>query len=177
MESDDKHWYAVYCKSRHERVVGERLARKGFATYVADFLARTRWGTRVREIPKNLLPGYVMVRAAMDDRKYLEILRTESVVKLVGNPWPRLSWIEDEQIESLRLLLRSREHIEETAYWRSGERVEVVGGPLAGLRGLFAGTANRRHHVIVSIDLLQRSVSVEVDTKYVRRETPFQSLN
>jgi transcription antitermination factor NusG len=57
-------------------------------------------------------------------------------------------------------------------YWRAGEHVEVVGGPLMGLYGLVAGSANRKHRVIVSIDLLQRSLAVEVDAQFLRRVAP-----
>ncbi len=38
-----------------------------------------------------------------------------------------------------------------------------------GLHGLVAGSANRKHRVIVSIELLQRSPAVEVDAQLLRR--------
>jgi transcription antitermination factor NusG len=162
------HWYAIYCKSRHERQVNERLFIKNITTYLADYETRVQWGARLRKVRKNLLPGYVLVQAQMDSRAYLDILQTPSVVKFVGNPWPRLSWIPDDQVESLRLLLGSRQRFDEVPYWRAGERVEVIAGPLIGLKGLVAGWANRKNRVIVSIDLLQRSVAVEVDTHLLR---------
>jgi transcription antitermination factor NusG len=165
----EQRWYAVYCKHRHERVVSDWLAAKGFTTYVADYHARVKWGTRLRETRKNLLPGYAMVRTKMDSKSYLGILKTPGVVKLVGNPWPRPSWIPDDQIESLRLLLQSREKFQEVPYWRFGEPVEVMAGPLAGVRGLYTGAANRENSVIVSIDLFQRSVAVEVEAQCLHR--------
>ena len=166
------HWYAVYCKHRHDRTVAAHLARRGLPTYVADVHTRARWGSRQRSTRRNLLPGYVLVRAAMDLAAYIAILQTPGVVQIVGNPWPRLSWIPDEQMTSLQVLLRSREQFEEVVYWRLGDKVEVVVGPLAGMCGLFAGMANGKDRVIVSLDLLQRSVSVAVNAGELRRVWP-----
>ncbi len=165
-------WYAIYCKSRHEHMVNDRLAAKGVTAYLADRETRVQWGERQRKIKKNLLPGYVLVQAEMNPRVYLEVLQTQSVVKFVGNPWPNLSWIPEEQVESLRLLLGSQIQFEEVPYWRSGEKVEVVGGPLTGLRGVVAGQAHRKNRVVVSIDLLQRSMAVEIDAYLLQRLEP-----
>lgn len=165
----ETHWYAIYCKSRHERIVDGRLRTKGVATYLADCEIRVQWGERRRKVRKNLMPGYVLVQAEMNPRVYLEILQTHSVVKFVGKPWPNLTCIPDDQVENLRLLLGAQQPFEEVPYWRAGEHVEVVAGPLMGLHGLVAGSANRKHRVIVSIDLLQRSLAVEVDAQFLRR--------
>ncbi|MGH7596974.1 MAG: transcription termination/antitermination protein NusG [bacterium] len=78
---------------------------KGVTTYLADCEMRVQWGERRRKARKNLMPGYVLVQAEMNPRVYLEILQTESVVKFVGKPWSNLSWIPDDQVENLRLLL------------------------------------------------------------------------
>ena len=160
----DEHWYAIYCKSRHEQRVHCRLMAKGIGSYLADYETRVQWGTRLRKFRKNLLPGYVLVRARMDSQIYLAVLQTESVVNFVGRPWPRLSWIPDEQVQSLRLLLESHHDFQETPYFDAGDGVEVITGPLAGLRGVIAGPANQKHRVIVSVDLLRRSVALEIDS-------------
>ncbi len=95
-------------------------------------------------------------------------LQTPSVVKFVGNHWPNLSWIPEEQVESLRLLFGSRENFAEVPYWKAGDRVEVVGGPLLGMKGHVVAGEKRKQRVIVSIDLLRRSVAVEVDAANLR---------
>jgi len=164
-----EHWYAVYCKSRHERMVHDRLMAKGIVSYLADYETKAQWGSRLRKFTKNLLPGYVLVQACMDPQIYLNILQTESVVKFVGRPYPQLSWIPDTQVQSLRLLLESRCQFDEVPYFKAGDHVEVITGPLAGLRGQVHGPANPKHRVIVSIDLLQRSVALEIDSHLLRQ--------
>jgi len=165
----NEHWYAVYCKSRHEHLVHQQLTAKGIVSYLADYETRAQWGARLRKTRKNLLPGYVLVQARMDPKIHLAILQTESVVKFIGRPWPQLSWIPDAQVQSLRLLLENRCQFDEIPYFKAGERVEVITGPLAGLRGQVNGPANPKHRVIVSIDLLQRSVALEIDSHLLRQ--------
>ncbi|NUO81258.1 hypothetical protein HUU05_14355 [candidate division KSB1 bacterium] len=166
---EQEHWYALHCKSRHERQVDARLHVKGVLTYLAEHETVALWGARRRKVKKNLLPGYVLVRAQMNARTHLEILQTPGVVKIVGKPWPQLSWIPDEQVESLRVMLGAQLPVEEVAYWNLGDRVEVMAGPLAGLRGYVATNDHRRKRVIVSISLLRRSVAVEVEAQLLRQ--------
>lgn len=163
-------WYAIYCKHRHERVVHGTLTTKGINSYLAEYETRAQWGTRLRKIKKNWLPGYVLVQMpAHDAAAYLSVLQTHGVVKFVGRPWPQLSVIPIEQVDSVRLLLGSRNDFEETVYFSAGETVEVIGGPFTGLVGKVLDPASRRSRVVVSIDLLRRSVAVEVDSGLLRR--------
>jgi transcription antitermination factor NusG len=149
-------------------MVAERLIGNGLHAYVAEYETRVLWGARRRQIKTNLLPGYVFVEAAMDLERYVRLLQTPGVVKLVGNPWPRLSWVPVEQFKSLQLVLKSRERFENEAFWQPGDNVEVIAGPLKGVRGLYSSMANEKGRVIVSIDLLHRSLSVEVGASDLR---------
>jgi len=157
--------------------VADRLTGDGFQTCLAEYETGVLWGTRRRQVKRNLLPGYLFLQARLTVEGYVRVLRTPGVVKLVGNPWPRLSWVPEEQIESLRLLLKSRERFESVAYWRVGDKVEVMAGPLKGLRGLYGGMAGQKGRVIVSIDLLQRSQSVEVGASDLRWLRPLQAAS
>lgn len=165
----EKHWYAVYCKSHHETAVNNRLVAKGITTYLGEVETRVQWGSRLRKVRQKMLPGYVLVQAVMEARVYLEILQTASVVNFVGHPWPKLSWIPDTQVDSLRLILESRLPFAEIPYWRAGDPVEVIAGPFMGVKGYVAGSSHRKSRVIVSIELLRRSVAVEVDAALLRR--------
>ena len=167
--TSEKHWYAVYCKNRHERKVHERLTAHGVSNYLAERETRVMWGTRSRRVHKNFLPGYVLVHEQIDPRVYLMILQTEGVVKFVGKPWPKLSWIPDEQVKSLKLLLHAPVEFEEVPFWVSGEMVEVIAGPLAGVSGRVASSENQKRRVVISIDLLQRSLMVGIEAHWLRR--------
>ena len=164
-------WYALYCKSRHERQAHQKLVAKSVETFIADYETRAQWGTRLRKVKKNLLPGYLLVRAQKTVQLYYEILQTPGIVKFVGNPWPNLSFIPDEQVASLQVLLASQQSFMEVPYWSSGDEVEVIAGPLVGFRGRVISVKENRSRVIVSIDVLKRSVQVELDSRLLARAT------
>lgn len=155
--ADHARWYAIYCKSRHERQAHQKLLAKGVETFMADYETRAQWGTRLRKVNKNLLPGYLLVRLDKTVQLYYEILQTSGVVKFVGSAWPHLSFIPDEQVESLQALLGSEQSFAEVPYLNVGDKVEVMAGPLAGLRGRVFAAKEHRSRLIVSIDLLQRA--------------------
>jgi transcription antitermination factor NusG len=48
-------------------------------------------------------------------------------------------------------------------YLREGQRVRITQGPLAGVEGILLQTKLQKGLLVLSIDLLQRSVAVEVD--------------
>ena len=167
--TDSPQWFALYCKSRHESQVDLRLKSKGVQTFLAAFETRVLWGTRWRKVRKNLLPGYLLINEKMTPAKYLTILQTPGVVKFVGKPWPDLSKIPEEQVQSLQLLLGSKEHFHEVPYLKHGDDVEVIGGPLQGLKGRVLSEHYPQNRVIVSLDLLQRSVAVQVDAHLLKK--------
>lgn len=163
-------WYAVYCKSRHDVQVRNRLQAKGITTYLAEYKTRVRWGNRLRKVTKNLLPGYVLVRIQLTPQNYLKVLQTQGVVCFIDRPWPRVPWIPDEQVNSLRLLLESNYPFEEVPYWNEGEEVVIVAGALKGLHGKVVQFSAKRNVVVVSIDLLKRSVAVEINPALLMRQ-------
>lgn len=175
--ADASFWYAIYCKHKHEWVVADSLSAKGVRSYLAEYETRVQWGMRWRKVCKNMLPGYVLVNLpAHDSAMYLSVLQTHGVVKFVGKPWPRLSAIPLQQVNSVKVLLGSQKHIEETAYYDAGELVTVFAGPLAGLVGRIMYTTCSRSRIVVSIDLLQRSVAVEMDSAFLRRLQPLPDV-
>jgi transcription antitermination factor NusG len=52
-------------------------------------------------------------------------------------------------------------------YLKEGRRVRIVRGPLAGVEGILASARLDKGLLVLSVDLLQRSVAVEVDCTQV----------
>ena len=108
-------------------------------------------------------PGYVFVRLAMQER--MSVLEVPGVVHLVsfnGLPVP----IADQEMERLRAglipSLRAKPH----PFLTAGRRVRILHGPLEGLEGILL-----RHRgltrVVLSLDLIQRSIIVDLETDAV----------
>jgi transcription antitermination factor NusG len=72
----------------------------------------------------------------------------------------------DEEIETLRRSLGRGARSEPYPYLTLGQRVRVKSGPLAGLQGFLV---RKKHgsHLVISVELILRSVAVEIEDKDV----------
>ena len=98
----------------------------------------------------------------MDADTRLDLLKTESVVRILRNdgmPAP----IPDEQIGAIKAVMKSGISPTPHPYLKEGMRVRVVDGPLIGIEGILLETKPNKHRLVLSVDLLQESVSVEMD--------------
>jgi len=155
-------WYATYTRSKHEQKVNGRLERKKIETFLPLIERWSRRKDRRKRIHLPLFPGYLFVRAEMDAYTHLEILKTDSVVRILcqgDKPAP----IPDEQIHAIQVLIKNGIAVTPYPYLREGMRVRVVNGPLSGVEGILVKTKPDKQRLLLSVDLIQESVSVEID--------------
>jgi transcription antitermination factor NusG len=119
-----------------------------------------------------LFPCYVFLHGSL--RRRVEVLRTPGVHKFVGFGGVPCS-IPAEEIQGVRRAIQSSLAIEPHPYLSCGDRVRVKAGPLAGSEGVLVWMKNR-YRLVLSIELLNRSVSVETDLTQVERLTSNTSL-
>ncbi len=153
------HWYAAYTCANHEKSVARQLAERGFEHFLPLYRSMRRWSDRRVQLDLPLFPGYVFVRLALHER--LRVLDIPSVVHLVGfNGLPAA--LPDEEMEILRSALSQSLRAEPHPFLTVGRRIRINRGPLAGLTGVLKRQKNR-FWVVVSIDLVQRSMVVNVE--------------
>jgi transcription antitermination factor NusG len=158
-ELGSPNWYALYTAPRHEKRVAQQIEGCGIPCFLPLYRSVRRWKDRRKELDLVLFPGYVFVRIASQNR--LQVLQLPGAVRLVtfnGQPAP----LPENEIESLRHRLSGSRCIEPHPYLRVGRRIRVRSGPFQGLEGIIQRTRDRCR-VIFSIDLIMRSIAVEVD--------------
>jgi transcription antitermination factor NusG len=151
-------WYAVYTCAHREKRVADQLINHGVDHFLPRYESVRKWRDRSVRLQLPLFPGYVFVHLALRDR--LQVLQVPGVVKLVGfngQPEP----LPESDITGIRNVLMSAYHIEPHSYIEVGRRVRVLNGPLIGMEGIVVRRKNRTR-LVISLDLIQRSVSVEV---------------
>ncbi|MFQ5801292.1 MAG: UpxY family transcription antiterminator [Candidatus Methylomirabilales bacterium] len=152
-------WYALYTRPRHEKAVAEQLARRQLEAFLPFREVLSRWKDRRKLVQRPLFPGYVFVRTALTRKR--ELVSAEGVVCLVsfhGAPAP----IPDEQVEAVRHLCETKLPCDPYPYLTEGRWVRVIRGPLAGLTGILIRKKSK-HRLVISLDILQQSVAVEID--------------
>jgi transcription antitermination factor NusG len=152
-------WYAAYTRSRHEKSVADLLQRKQLETFLPIYETMRRWKNGDHRVQLPLFPGYTFVRIALRDR--LEVLKVPGVVRLVGfNGMPTA--LEDNDVESLRRALSAGVRAAPHPYLAVGRRVRITAGPLTGREGILVRRKGAVR-VVLSIDLILRSILVDVD--------------
>lgn len=152
-------WYALYTCANHEKRVAAELNARAVEHFLPLYTTVRRWKDRRVNLDLPLFPGYVFVRLALRDR--LRVVQIPSVVRLVGfNGQPTA--LPDTEMEIMRSGLSERLRAEPHPFLTVGRRVRIVGGPFAGLEGVLKRRKNNLR-IIVSLELIQRSVAVDVE--------------
>jgi transcription antitermination factor NusG len=157
-------WYAIQTRSNSERLVYRVLEDKGYELFLPMYSEQRRWSDRVKQINIPLFPGYVFCR--LDSHNRLPILQSSGVVQIVGNgnlPIP----IAEEEIEAVKNVLKSNLPYIPWPSLVPGHRVVVDRGPLMGMQGVLL-RVKHGYRLVVSINMLQRAVAVELDASWVR---------
>lgn len=156
-------WFALQTRSRHEKIVRSELTWQNIENFLPTVKRWSQWKDRKKEIEFPLFAGYCFARFSLGDR--LPVLQSIGVVRIVGSnnrPEP----IPDSEIESMRILMNNRSPYNLYPCLKEGMLVEVIQGPLQGVRGRLVRHA-RPCRLVISIGLIQQAVSVEIDSSSV----------
>lgn len=156
-------WYALTVRHQHERQTERVLQAQGWETLVPMYRTRRQWSDRVKEIELPLFSGYVFCRFPLGDRARVEDMPgVAQIVKFSG----LAAALSDREIEEIRKMAASGVKLSPWPFLRAGDRVRVERGPLRGLEGtLLRDGAEAR--LVVSVEMLQRSIAAEVDPEMV----------
>lgn len=150
-------WHVLHTRSRQEKALAESLDARGLEYFLPLIKAPRYYGRRklVSELP--LFPGYVFLRGTLDE--VYEADRTKRVAHVIAvNDQARL----EEELAAIRQALASEATFDPFPYLVRGVRVEVIAGPLRGIRGMVE-SRTRRDRLILQVDVLGQATSVEID--------------
>ena len=162
--SDAARWYALQTRPKHEKFVSALLEGKGYRQLLPLYQSWHRSSGRMKSVLLPLFKGYLFCR--FDSFRRLPILMTPGVLSIVGigrQPEP----LPSEDIARIQASCTSGLQIVPWPYLERGDLVRVECGPLQGVEGIFVNEKNTCR-LVVSVEILSRSVAVEVDRDWVR---------
>jgi transcription antitermination factor NusG len=163
---EEVQWFAAYTCANREKRVAAHFGARAVEHFLPMYRSLRRWKDRRAQIDLPLFPGYVFVRLALSAR--LRVLTVPGVVRLVGfggTAYP----LPAREVEALRAGVGSgAARIEPHPYLRVGVRVRITSGPFAGTDGILERRKNVQR-VVVSLDLIARSASIEVGAADIER--------
>jgi transcription antitermination factor NusG len=158
---EESNWYAVHTVARHEKRVAALFEEKRVCTFLPLLHQIHRWSDRRSVVEVPMFSSYAFVRMVQTVDERLKVLRTPGVLGFVGNERHGTP-IPDEQIESLRRAIREKIPCTVHPFINIGQRVRIRGGSLDGVEGILVRQGNDQS-LVVSVELLQRSVSIRVE--------------
>ncbi len=168
---DEQFWFAVYVQVNHEKEVTSRLEQKDVESFLPKIERWSKRRDRRMKVSVPMFPGYVFVRTPHDNTILVHVLKTPGALRLIGNsegPIPIPAF----QIENLQTMLQSNRPFTLNPYLKEGDWVRVVRGPLAGCMGIFLRQNPKKGRLVVSVDIICKSVSVELDLEDVETAQP-----
>jgi len=156
-------WYALWTRSRHERLVCYELENRHLEAFLPTVTRWSVWKDRRKRIDWPLFPGYCFARFDADAR--FTVLNCAGVATIVSfNNEPAA--IPDQEIENIRRLVLSELRYDPCPFIHEGTLVQVVRGPLLGVIGRLVRKGTHAH-LLLSVETVNRAVSVQVDASDV----------
>ncbi len=154
-------WYALYTKSRHEKVVHQAVQERGMDSFLPLRQVVSQWKDRRKLVEKPLFPGYLFIQTQQCQLD--RVTTINGVAYVVGNsdgPLP----VPNDQLQAVRQMVEGPYPVVLWPWLQKGKPVRVTAGPLAGLETYIVEKRGRRKcHLVLTVELLGRSIAVEID--------------
>jgi transcription termination/antitermination protein NusG len=162
-DTQNAEWFALRVRPKHEKAVAATLAERGFEEFLPLYRTKRRWSDRTRELELPLFGGYTFCRFPYAKRvRILQIPGVMSILTFGNRPVP----LSENEIDNLKAVVASGLPVGPWPYLKIGQRVRIERGPLREVEGVVL-RLRRGWRVVVSVDVLQRSVAVELDLDLV----------
>jgi transcription antitermination factor NusG len=172
VEAVSQQWFAAHTGSCQEKRVAQHLSARNIEFFLPVYRSVSCWKNGLRvTIERPMFPGYVFVKIERSARiRVVELPGVRSIVGAGREPIP----LPREEIEALRQGLHLF-NAEPHPYLNVGDRATICTGPLAGITGIVVRKRNG-YRFVLSVDLIMKSVSVEVDGRVLERFPPLASI-
>jgi transcriptional antiterminator NusG len=151
-------WYVLRTRSRHEKTVHNQLVEREVQTFLPLVERWSRWKDRRKKIAFPLFPGYCFARFSLVERlRVLNVVGVAGLVGCNGRPEP----VPEAEIDAIQRLAATTLQYDPHPFLTEGMDVEVVRGPLAGVRGKLL-RKDRITRLVLAVTLIHQAAVVEI---------------
>ena len=159
---DDRHWHALYVRSRFEKKVFDQLQDIGVETYLPLITQIKQWSDRRKKVEEPLFKSYLFVRN--NEKEYFSILNLTGVVKFVTFEHKAVV-VPENQIIAIKRYIDDYEQDKEDKAMRNedlkiGQMVRITHGPMQGLIGRLESVKDKR--LVVYIEAVGQYLPVSI---------------
>ena len=157
---ETKEWYVVHTRSRTEKKVCAELNKKNIECFLPLQKKLRKWKDRKKWVEVPLISGYCFVH--INRMEYDSVLKSDHVVCYITFEG-KAAVIRPYEIKQLKQMLRQSD-FEVTVLnenFTPGQKVEIIKGPLMGLKGELVNCLGRKRFIL-RISQIKNVFSVEV---------------
>jgi transcription antitermination factor NusG len=166
LHDSEARWFAVYCRSKSEKVVQRLLTNKAIETYLPLQKVTRRYTRKIKHYEIPLISCYIFVKITKGE--YVPVLETENVVKFIRFARNLLSIPEAEMSLLKRIVGEGEDVVAELGSFKEGDQVEVIGGKLTGLHGRMVERQGKKH-MVVELESIGYSLRMTIDVALLRK--------
>jgi transcription antitermination factor NusG len=150
-------WFVLHTKSRQEKSLSADLTAIGIRHFLPLANHVRFYGRRKVVVAEPLFPGYLFVRATVDETYQADRTnRVASIIRVADQQSLH------EELRNICLALQNQAPLQPYSQFKAGHRVVVRAGPFKGLQGLVeVGAHNGR--LVLQVSSLGQAVSLEID--------------
>jgi len=163
-------WFAILARTGREKNATLLLENAGYECYLPVIKFTRQWSDRLKEIELPLFPAYLFCR--MNPHNRLPVLTTPGVMQIVGvgkTPIP----VEEQEIDAIQRVGKSGISLMPWPYLQVGHVAQIEEGPLRGVTGIVI-RIKAGLKLVLSVNLLQRSIAVEIDRSWIGAAYPLR---
>lgn len=164
---DSRNWYLIQTKPGNEQRAEFNLSNQGIETFLPLYRVHQFNFGRITEKKKPLFPSYLFARFELPSN-YYQVKWTRGVHKIVAFgdlPVP----VSDEIIQAIKKRAGKDNLIELEEDWQEGDIVEIISGPLKGLRGIFQKKISDKGRIKILLSMLGAEVPVHIPKWQIKR--------
>lgn len=166
---ENEHWYAMYVRMHHEKKTAERLNRMMIRNFLPLQETVKQWSDRKKKVKEIVIPMIIFIKC--DEKTRLEVLKNLPSVNgtMIDKATHRPAIIRDEEMERFIFMLDYSENTVHftTEQLKPGEKIEVIKGPLCGLKGELVDI-DGKFQVSVRLNMLGCAL-VEMPVGYLKK--------
>lgn len=154
-------WWVIKSRPRCEKKIAGLLEQQQIEVFLPCRNSRKEYASKSVTFTVPLFPGYVFA--------CFSPLQKNSI--LASTPSAGLIEVKDQitfirQIDALRELLQRTQEVALCPFIEKGKRVRITSGKFRGMEGIVCRYSHRKK-LVLSLDLLQQSVEVELPSEAV----------
>jgi transcription elongation factor/antiterminator RfaH len=159
-----KNWIVVRSKPRSEKIAYAQLKEKEIEAYLPLLKERRKWSDRKKWVEFPLFSSYLF--AKIEIKNSIFVLQTNGVSSLVKFG-EEIAIVQDEVVNAIKLAIDGGYQLTPAEYFIAGNAVEVIEGPMRGVKGIVAQLKGK-DRLVIKIDAIQQALSIDIDTRFIK---------